>query len=86
LYQVELQDAEAEARGSFSPAEKFGFPAPVGAFQEVTILLEVRSPAPPERLRELVAHAERACHTSQSLKAEVPVRLRARLNDVDLAP
>jgi organic hydroperoxide reductase OsmC/OhrA len=86
LYQVELQDAEAEARGSFSPAEKFGFQAPVGAFQEVAILLEVRSPAPRERVLELIAHAERACHTSQSLRAEVPVRLHARLNDVDLEP
>jgi organic hydroperoxide reductase OsmC/OhrA len=86
LYQVELHDARADARGSFSPAEKFGFPAPVGAFQEVTIVLEVRSPAPPERVRELVAHAERGCHTAQSLRAEVPVRLRARLNDVDLEP
>jgi organic hydroperoxide reductase OsmC/OhrA len=83
---VELDDARAEARGSFSPAEKFGFQAPVGAFQEVTILLEVRSPAPAERVRELIAHAERGCHTSQSLRAEVPVGLRARLNDVDLEP
>jgi organic hydroperoxide reductase OsmC/OhrA len=83
---VELDDAKAEARGSFSPAEKFGFQAPVGAFQEVTILLELRSSTPHERVLELVAHAERACHTSQSLKAEVPVRLRARLNEVDLEP
>jgi organic hydroperoxide reductase OsmC/OhrA len=52
----------------------------------VTVVLEVRSPAPPERVRELVAHAERGCHTSQSLRAEVPVRLRARLNGVDLEP
>jgi organic hydroperoxide reductase OsmC/OhrA len=73
-------------RGSFSPAEKFGFEAPVGAFEEVTITLEVRSPAPPERVLELVAHAERGCHTSQSLRAEVPVRLLARLNGDDLKP
>jgi organic hydroperoxide reductase OsmC/OhrA len=83
---VELDDARAEARGSFSPAEKFGFQAPVGAFDEVTIMLELRSPAPPERVLELVAHAERGCHTAQSLRAEVPVRLRARLNDVELVP
>jgi organic hydroperoxide reductase OsmC/OhrA len=73
-------------RGSFSPAEKFGFEAPVGALEEVTITLEVRSPAPPERVLELVAHAERGCHTSQSLRAEVPVRLLARLNGDDLKP
>jgi hypothetical protein len=73
-------------RGSFSPAEKFGFQEPVGALQEAAIMLEVRSPALPERVLELVAHAERGCHTSQSLRAEVPVRLFARLNGIDLEP
>jgi organic hydroperoxide reductase OsmC/OhrA len=58
----------------------------VGALDEVALGLEVRSPAPPERVRRLVAHAERACHTAQSLRAEVPVRLGARLNGNDLEP
>jgi hypothetical protein len=49
-------------------------------------MLEVRSPAPAERVRELVAHAERGCHAQQSLRAVVPVRLRARLNGADLDP
>jgi hypothetical protein len=44
------------------------------------VVLEVRSPAPAERVGELVAHAERACHSAQSLRAAVPVRLLARLN------
>ena len=73
-------------RGSFSPAEKFGFEAPVGAFDEVAVTLEVRSPAPAERVRRLVAHAERGCHSSQSLRAPVPVRVLARLNGDDLEP
>jgi organic hydroperoxide reductase OsmC/OhrA len=47
---------------------------------EVAVVLEVHSPAPAERVRELVAHAERACHSAQSLRAAVPVRLLARLN------
>jgi organic hydroperoxide reductase OsmC/OhrA len=75
-----------DVRGSFSPAERFGFQAPVGALEEVVVTLEVRSPAPPERVRALVAHAERGCHSSQSLRAEVPVRLGARLNGNDLEP
>jgi len=54
--------------------------------EEVTIMLEMRSPAPPERVLELVVHAERGCHTSQSLRAEVPVRLLARLNGDELEP
>jgi organic hydroperoxide reductase OsmC/OhrA len=58
----------------------------VGAFEEVAVTLEVRSPALAARVRQLVAHAERGCHTSQSLQAEVPVRLLARLNGDDLEP
>ena len=71
-------------RGSFSPADKLGLEGPGGAFEEVAVMLEVRSPAPPERVRELVAHAERGCHSSQSLRAAVPVRLQARLDGDDL--
>lgn len=58
----------------------------MGALEEVTVTLEVRSPAPAARVRQLVAHAERGCHTSQSLRAEVPLRLGARLNGDDLEP
>ena len=86
LYQVEVQDAAADVRGGFSPAEKFGLEGPVGAFEEVTVTLEVRSPAPPQRVRRLVAHAEQGCHSGQSLRAAVPVHLRARLNGNDLEP
>jgi organic hydroperoxide reductase OsmC/OhrA len=67
-------------RGRFSPADKLGFEGTGGAFEEVDVVLEVRSPAPAERVGELVAHAERACHSAQSLRAAVPVRLLARLN------
>jgi hypothetical protein len=73
-----------DVRGGFSPAEKFGLPAPVGAFEEVTVTLEVHSPAPAERVGRLVAHAERGCHSTQSLRAQVPVRLRTRLNGTEL--
>jgi organic hydroperoxide reductase OsmC/OhrA len=83
---VEVHDAAVDVRGSFSPAEKFGFDAPVGAFDEVAVTLEVRSPAPAGQVSRLVAHAERGCHSSQSLQARVPVRLVARLNGEDLEP
>ncbi len=48
------------------------------------MVLQVRSLAPAERVRELVAHAERGCHSAQSLRAAVPVHLLARLNGDDL--
>jgi organic hydroperoxide reductase OsmC/OhrA len=59
---------------------------PGGAFEEVAVVLEIRSPAPAERVRELVVHAERGCHSSQSLRVAVPVRLQVRLNGDDLQP
>src|SRR5919198_2910316 len=77
LYQVQLQDATAEVRGRFSPADKLGLEGPGGAFQEVAVQVEVRSAAA-GRVRELLAHAERGCHSAQSLRAAVPVRLHAR--------
>ena len=73
-------------RGGFSPADKLGLEGPGGAFEEVVVVVEVRSPAPAERVRELVAHAERGCHAAQSLRVAVPVRLLARLNGDDLNP
>lgn len=73
-------------RGRFSPADKLGLEGPGGAFEEVAVVLEIRSAAPAERVGALVAHAERGCHSSQSLRAPVPVRLLARLNGNDLQP
>jgi organic hydroperoxide reductase OsmC/OhrA len=83
---VEVHDATVDVRASFSPAEKFGLDASVGAFDQVTVTLDVRSPAPAEQVRRLVAHAERGCHSSQSLQARVPVWLVARLNGDELEP
>lgn len=73
-----------DVRGRFNPADKLGLEGPGGAFEQVAAVLEVRSPAPAERVAALVAHAERGCHSSQSLRAAVPVRLLARLNGNDL--
>ena len=70
LYQVEIQDATVDVRGSFSPAEKFGFQAPVGALEE----------------GDDCAGGAQPHHSSQSLRAEVPVRLLARLNGDELEP
>ncbi len=71
-------------RGRFSPADKLGLEGPGGAFEEVAVVLEVRSRASAERVRELVTHAERGCHSAQSLRVEVPVPLLVHLNGAQL--
>jgi organic hydroperoxide reductase OsmC/OhrA len=81
---VEIREASSEVRGRFSAADKLGFEGPGGAFEEVAVVLEVRSPASAERVGELVSHAERGCHAAQSFRAAVSLRLLARLNGDDL--
>jgi hypothetical protein len=46
----------------------------------VTIKLDVVSPASPDQVRRLAAHAERACHAAQSLRRPIPVTLETVLN------
>jgi organic hydroperoxide reductase OsmC/OhrA len=50
----------------------------------VTIKLEVVSPASPEQVGRLAAHAERACHAAQSLRRPILVTLETTLNGTAL--
>jgi uncharacterized OsmC-like protein len=49
-------------------------------FEEVTIALDVASSATEAAVRQLVTHAERACHAAQTLRHGVPVTLSPTLN------
>lgn len=49
-------------------------------FEQVTIALTVASPAPDDQVRQLIAHAERACHAAQTIRHGAPVTLSATLN------
>jgi uncharacterized OsmC-like protein len=80
LYEVPIDDAIADARAHFRNTEKYDVDDAPPYFEQVTIALTVTSPAPPERVRDLVAHAERACHIAQTLRHGVPVGLSTTLN------
>ena len=54
-------------------------------FEEVVIKLDIVSPASPEQVQRLAAHAERACHAAQSLRHPIPVILQTTLNGAGLA-
>jgi hypothetical protein len=66
-------------------ADKYDLGGPPGAFQQVTFELDIQSPAPESRVRQLIAHAERACHAAQTFRAPVPTTLSATLNGEPLA-
>ena len=80
LYQVPIEDATADVRATFRNTEKYDVDDAPAYFEQVTIRLDVVSPASPENVRELAAHAERACHAAQSLRHPIPVSLETVLN------
>ena len=75
-----IEDASADVRATFRNTEKYDVDDAPPYFEQVSIALAVTSPAAPEQVRALVAHAERACHAAQSLRHGVPVSLAATLN------
>jgi uncharacterized OsmC-like protein len=77
---VDIEHAEVDVRGTFSQAEKYDLEGPGTAFELVTYDLAVRSPASEDQVRRLAAHAERGCHTAQSLRTTVPIRIAVTLN------
>ena len=66
-------------------ADKYDLGGPPGAFQKVSFDLNVKSSAPESQVKQLIAHAERACHAAQTFRAPVPVELRAALNGENLS-
>ena len=79
LYDVEINDLDVDLRVEFDDADKYDLPGPGAAFQKVTYRLKVKSPTERERVEKLIAHAERGCHTAQSLRKPVPVILEAEI-------
>jgi organic hydroperoxide reductase OsmC/OhrA len=77
---VPIEEAEVDVRATFSVADKYDMGGPPGAFQQVTFDLKVQSSAPESQVKQLITHAERACHAAQTFRAPVPVELRATLN------
>ena len=84
LYEVPIDDATADVRASFRNTEKYGVDEAAPYFEEVTIKLDITSPAAPEQVQRLAAHAERACHAAQSLRHPIPVTLETTLNGARL--
>ena len=80
LYRVPITDATADVRATFRNTEKYDVDEAAPYFEEVTIALDVASSATEAAVRQLVTHAERACHAAQTLRHGVPVTLSPTLN------
>jgi hypothetical protein len=64
--------------------DKYDLGGPPGAFQLVTFDLKVQSSASESQVRQLLMHAERACHAAQTFRAPVATDLKATLNGARL--
>jgi uncharacterized OsmC-like protein len=85
LYEVPIQDASADVRGSFRNTAKYGVDDAPPYFESVTIGLTIESPAGPDSVRRLAEHAERACHAAQTLRHGVRVEVQVEHNGRPLA-
>src|SRR3990170_3890582 len=65
---VEDVNLEGTVRGHRLEADKLGLEGPGAAFDEVAFALTLKSPAPAEQVRRLIAHAERGCHAEQTFR------------------
>lgn len=77
LYNVILMDVDVDLRATFDSGDKFDIGGPGAAFQKVIYKVTVDSPSPEEQVQQLLAHAERGCHTAQSLRLPVEVQVEA---------
>ncbi len=77
LYQVVLRDVDVDLRATFDSGDKFDMGGPGAAFQKVIYQVTVDSPSPEGQVQRLLEHAERGCHTAQSLRQPVAVEIEA---------
>ena len=84
LYDVPIEDAATDVRATFFNTEKYGVDDAPAYLEGMEIRLDIESPASAGSVRRLAEHAERACHTAQSLRHPIPLTLVARLNGTAL--
>ncbi len=75
-----IDDATADVRATFRNTEKYDVDDAPPYFEQVSVSLEISSPAGEDQVRRLVAHAERACHAAQSLRHPISVAVETTLN------
>jgi len=81
---VEIEDAEMDIRMSYDTRGKLLLADISPQCQELTYVWKVKSPAPPEKVQEMVRLIEKGCHTINTIRNPVPVSGKLVLNDQQL--
>jgi len=80
-----VEDAEMDIRMTYDTRGKLLLGDASPACRELTYVFKIQSPAPAEKVQQLVTMIEQGCHTINSLKAPVPVTGRLVHNGKELA-
>jgi hypothetical protein len=77
---VQIDRAELDIRCEYDAGGKLMIDDVSPAAERVTYKWDIDSPAPPEKVREVVEWVDRGCHTINTLRQPVAIDGRAELN------
>ncbi len=70
---VQVDDADMDIRMSYDTRGKLGIADVSPACQGVSYTFNIKSPAPAEKVKELLDKIEQGCHTINTIKNPIPV-------------
>jgi len=70
---VQIDDAEMDIRMSYDTRGKLGLADVSPACKELTYVFNIKSPAPAEKVRQMLEMIEKGCHTMNTIKNPTPV-------------
>jgi len=81
---IPIEDAEMDIRMSYDTRGKLLLADVTPAAQKLEYTFEIKSPAPADRIRELIQLIEKGCHTMATIREPTPVVARVIHNGTAL--
>jgi len=81
---IEIAEAEMDIRTSYDTRGKLQLADVSPQCRELTYVWKIKSPAPPEKVREMIGLIEKGCHTINTIRNPVPVSGKLVLNDQEV--
>ncbi len=81
---VQIDDAEMDIRASYDSHGKLLLNDASPGAEWLHYVLEINSPAPPEKIEQLVQLIERGCHTINTIRQPTPVSGKVVHNGTEL--
>jgi hypothetical protein len=83
---IEIEDAEMDIRMTYDTRGKLLLEDVSPGCRELTYVFKIKSPAPSDKVQEMLRLIEKGCHTINSLKNPVPVAGKLIHNGQEIAP